>query len=654
MSESSDAVAAFRQAMSERGLVYAGELLQDGRLHRFRAGDDADASAWYVLHPANPIPAGAYGCWRRQINEKWHANGTSNLSKEDHAALQQSWREAEVQRQKDEADRHERFSLKARQYCDSLPAATADHFYLEKKKVSVFGLKLNADGDLVIPLADAAGKIWSYQTIDPLGEKLFMPGGRVRGCFHLIGARGDGPLILCEGYATGATIHEATGWETCCVMNCGNLLVCALDLRKLHPSRKIVLAADDDRNTEGNPGLTKATEAARKISAGLMVPDFPDSYEGNGTDFNDLLNCTSLREVRNQIFSLLGHPIARTIGELSIPERNDPDELLKHRFLCRGGGLLIVGPTGIGKSSLTLQMLALLANGLPAFGIEPSRPLRSIYIQAENDDGDLAEIRDGVAKGLEFTEVQRSNFFTRVIVHSETEHISRSFFDKVVIPLLSSNPGLDLLVIDPALSYIGAEAKDQRAVGEFLRTFLSPILRKFSLAAIIVHHTNKPPSGNQKPDWTLSEMAYLGSGSIEWANWSRAVLAMQGTKTPGVFKLNAAKRGARLEWKDEANDRCYQKLIKHCKSDGVICWMPATQEETEPGDGGRPRKAELDDFIALLEPESLTAGRWIALCKSELGISRATFYRLLETAEKEGLVLKSKVNGKWTLVLDRK
>src|SRR5205807_1283581 len=79
---------------------------------------------------------------------------------------------------------------------------------------------------------------------------------------------------------------------------------------------------------------------------------------------------------------------------------HDPNELLRHRFLCRVGGLLLCGPTGIGKSSLALQMMMRWAAGRECFGIEPVRPLKSLLIQAENDDGDLSEMRDGVSAGL--------------------------------------------------------------------------------------------------------------------------------------------------------------------------------------------------------------------------------------------------------------
>src|SRR5207237_658965 len=80
-------------------------------------------------------------------------------------------------------------------------------------------------------------------------------------------------------------------------------------------------------------------------------------------------------------------PSARHLNELVIPQDEDHEELLKHRFLSRGGGLLFAGPTGVGKSSMAMQLMISWALGREAFGIKSARPLKSMLVQAENDDG---------------------------------------------------------------------------------------------------------------------------------------------------------------------------------------------------------------------------------------------------------------------------
>lgn len=205
---------------------------------------------------------------------------------------------------------------------------------------------------------------------------------------------------------------------------------------------------------------------------------------------------------------------ARALGDLVRPSQADPNELLKYRYLCRGGGLLLVGPTGIGKSSLSMQLMLSWALGRAAFGIQPSKPLKSLLIQAENDDGDLAEMRDGVRLGLRLGEEDGRQACANVIVCREDSLMSEEFFKQRVIPLVEQHRP-DLLWIDPALAYLGGETNSQKDVGRFLRNQLNPVLHRFGCGCIVVHHTNKPPSGQERPNWKAGDFAYLGSGSAE-------------------------------------------------------------------------------------------------------------------------------------------
>jgi hypothetical protein len=288
---------------------------------------------------------------------------------------------------------------------------------------------------------------------------------------------------------------------------------------------------------------------------------------------------------------------ARPLGELLRPAAGDPNELLKYRYLCRGGGLLLVGPTGIGKSSLSLQLMLLWALGREAFGIRPSKPLRSLLIQAENDEGDLAEMRDGVKLGLKLNEEDGAQACANVIVCREDSLMNEQFFIQRVIPLLEQFTP-DLLWIDPALAYLGGEANSQKDVGLFLRNQLNPVLHKFGCGCVIVHHTNKPPSGQERPNWQAGDFAYLGSGSAEWANWARAVLVMRGVGSHSLFELRAGKRGPRLGWREaDGETRSYTKYIAHADEPGVICWREASKDEIPAEADGAKRVLTKEDIL---------------------------------------------------------
>ena len=337
-------------------------------------------------------------------------------------------------------------------------------------------------------------------------------------------------------------------------------------------------------------------------------------------------------------------PAARKLSELEKPKSDDQTELLKNRFLCRGGGLLLCGPTGIGKSSLSMQAMILWAIGEPCFGIVPARPSKSLLIQAENDDGDIAEFRDGICAGLNLTDEQIKLATDNVIVAREDARTSFRFISEVLDPLLEQHKP-DLLWIDPALAYLGGEVNSQRDVGSFLRNGLNPLLHRFQCAAVVVHHTNKPPTGREKSTWQAGDFAYLGSGSAEWANWARAVLALRSIGAHDVFELRAAKRGGRLGWTDEHGGKVFNKFVAHAKASGAILWEAGT--EPDDGKGGRPKQFDANEILELLPPEGLTAGAWQTAAVEDCGISKATFHRHRRDLAKQDRVFKSKMSGKW-------
>ena len=144
------------------------------------------------------------------------------------------------------------------------------------------------------------GEVHSLQFIGADGGKRFLTGGKIAGCFFTLADDSDSPLVICEGYATGASIREATGYAVVCAMNCGNLLAVSKALREKFPTRDIIIGADNDQLTPGNPGLAKATESAKAIGARLAVPQFSDTTT-KPTDFNDLHQLEGLTTMKTQI-----------------------------------------------------------------------------------------------------------------------------------------------------------------------------------------------------------------------------------------------------------------------------------------------------------------------------------------------------------------
>jgi hypothetical protein len=279
---------------------------------------------------------------------------------------------------------------------------------------------------------------------------------------------------------------------------------------------------------------------------------------------------------------------ALPLGEFKKPATNDPDELLKHRYLCRGGGLLLVGQTGIGKSSLGLQLAIKWALGQPAFGFEPAKPLKSLVFQAENDSGDIAEMRDGVFNGLNLSEKEQEAAESNIHIKQEDELMGEEFFKMMEGQISSLKP--DIIWIDPVLSYLGGDMCSQKDVGDFLRNRLNPLIHRYNCGAVVIHHTNKISNSPDKP---ITDPAYLGAGSAEWANWSRAILALRKTDVANLFELVAGKRGARLKWKAaDGESLSFSKYIGYCKRPDTICWMEMAIAEAEELKAGNGKTAE--------------------------------------------------------------
>ena len=181
--------------------------------------------------------------------------------------------------------------------------------YLQRKGIKPYGVRVNAAGDVLVPMRDAAGELWNVQTIKPAKpadggpDKLFLKGGRKSGLSHWCGASEGAPvLLIAEGYGTGASVHEATGRPVAVAFDAGNLAPVVRALRGRYPAARIVVCGDDDQGTAArtgrNPGREKATEAA-KLARGLPV--FPALADGTGSDFNDMHASAGLDAVRELI-----------------------------------------------------------------------------------------------------------------------------------------------------------------------------------------------------------------------------------------------------------------------------------------------------------------------------------------------------------------
>ena len=233
---------------------------------------------------------------------------------------------------------------------------------------------------------------------------------------------------------------------------------------------------------------------------------------------------------------------------LNFDPTNDPDNLIGNRWITRGSSMIISGGTGIGKSSLMMQIVIRWCLGLDFFGITPVKALKIGVIQAENDEGDLAEAFRDIVKSMALNVEQMRSLHSNLEFRTETVRTGEAFLAYARRFIHKSK--LDLIVADPLFSYFGGDLSDQSEVSVFLRNKLQPILHETKVAWIWMHHVAKPHRKESGAEpLTTMELAHSGFGSSELANWAReiAVLHEVGQSKPRRFQLAFCKRGGRLE-----------------------------------------------------------------------------------------------------------
>jgi len=258
----------------------------DGTLCRFDCIGDhrGRRNAWAVVFADGKRPVVCFGHWSRDIHETVVLGKgplTSTEREQTHMAIEAAKRdrEAEIARRRESARREA-----VRLWRDATPAS-ASHPYLQRKGIGPEGLR-QSGLVLFVPMYDKHGDLWDLQRIQPNGSKRFLRGGRVSGLYATIGQSGE-HILICEGWATGRTLRDATRLPVVVAFACGNLPEVGAIMRRKYPTARLTIAADNDTHVEANPGVTCATKAARLVDGYVWVPpcagDWNDYAAAGGT-----------------------------------------------------------------------------------------------------------------------------------------------------------------------------------------------------------------------------------------------------------------------------------------------------------------------------------------------------------------------------------
>lgn len=284
----------FLNAIREAGLSPP-DSIEPGKFHRFPGlgKGNSNRAGWCWL--SEDHQGGVFGDWRTDSKQTWQAKRDKPLTLNERRQLLEKMAQvsadAEKEREKLQADA----SRNATDIWSDAKPAPHDHTYLIEKDIKPHGTRISGES-LILPLRES-DYIYSLQFISPTGAKRFLSGGRVRGGYYSIG-RPSHVVLIAEGFATGASVHESTGYAVAIAFTAANLQAVAKGLRERMPNAQIVICADNDTETEGNPGVAKATEAARSIGGLIAIPP-------QHGDFNDLARLYGKDAVKKSIQTVL-------------------------------------------------------------------------------------------------------------------------------------------------------------------------------------------------------------------------------------------------------------------------------------------------------------------------------------------------------------
>jgi putative DNA primase/helicase len=317
---------AARAACAEVGIIYR-DVPADGRFHETDIADDrhgkGDGRIKY-------FPDGTGGIAFNWKGEKrpFFADDGRTLTDAELRERDRKRQEAIKQAEADEAARHAGAAKKALPILKKATPATAAHGYLQRKGIEPHGALLHSDGRLI--LAMRIGKeLHSLQFIADDGTKRFLPDGRVKGCYFLIGtgaeAKERGMVLLCEGFATGATLREATGLPVVVCFTAGNLPEVAKFTQVALPDVQHLICGDVDKS---GTGQRAATEAAKSVNGLVALPAFtPEELAAAKppSDWNDYAGLRGLGAVKTAITAALEIGSGDTATDEESPPAADPD-----------------------------------------------------------------------------------------------------------------------------------------------------------------------------------------------------------------------------------------------------------------------------------------------------------------------------------------
>jgi len=460
-------------AIKAAGLEPPDHVVLDGNLHRFRSGTSGsakagDKSGWYVAF-GDGIPAGRYGCWRAGVELSWRADvGRSPSPAEEMANIRRmaearALRDAAIERQREVA------SATVETIWSAAQAASPDHPYLRRKGISAHGARVTGDGRLVVPLYGADGALASVQYIAHDGGKLYHPGGQTGGKFWMVGTADEpGTIYIAEGYATAATIHEATGRPCVVAYSASNLVPVTGAVREMYgAAQDVVIVADNDAS---GAGQKYADQASAKFGARVVAPPI------EGMDANDFF------QSGHDLISLLLPPADDwLIPADAFSSQPSPISWLVKGWVQDSALVMVHGPSGGGKTFVVLDWCLRIASGIDDWCGQKVKRGGVVYLAGEGHHG----LRGRIAA---WKHHHQAGPLAMWLSRDGCDLNTPSGYIKVVehVRMLTAPP--KVIVVDTLHRFLAGDENSAQDAKTMLDACNS-LMNEFGCSVILVHHT---------------------------------------------------------------------------------------------------------------------------------------------------------------------
>lgn len=489
----------FRQFLAANGVEVPGQIVPDGEFHRADIVGDRKGRGDVSYKLMTNGEAAWGGLWNHKefgVHIEWRPNRVNQiLDPEQKRKMEQAVAALRASAEAKAALRSKRAAEQASKMWSEARPAEHNHPYLARKGVKAHEIKVGTwkgvENTLMIPVTDGENFL-SMQFIFPdkhaeLGrDKDFLPGGKKAGGFFPIGDQVHDAVVLCEGYATGATIYEATGMPVVVAFDATNMPAVALNIRALHPLAEIIVAADNDHHTAGNPGLQAADKVLQSVgNARIVQPAFDDSDAG--TDWNDYAQQHGQDAVR-QFFGMRKADSDLFVSVGDLVGNLQPICWLVEDYIEQDSLALVFGAPGGGKSFVTVDLACCVATGTPWHGHAVDKGA-VFYIAGEGHNG-LArrfaawQQHNGVA--LKEAQLYKSKRAISVF----NEQSAQDLYQAVKDIAEASGESPKLVILDTVARNFGdGDENSTQDMGTFVENIDKFVREPFGCNVLLVHHS---------------------------------------------------------------------------------------------------------------------------------------------------------------------